>query len=40
MQHEPRVVMLTLSYRINNYRAEQRSDRQESGGGMDMDSGF
>ncbi|MDT8430887.1 MAG: TonB-dependent receptor, partial [Bacteroidales bacterium] len=40
MQREPRVVMLTLSYRINNYRTEQRSDRQESGGGMDMDSGF
>jgi len=40
MQREPRVVMLTLSYRINNYRMDQRRDRQESGGGMDMDSGF
>lgn len=40
MQREPRVVMLTLSYRINNYRMEQRSDRQSDGGGMDMDSGF
>jgi outer membrane receptor protein involved in Fe transport len=40
MQREPRVVMLTLSYRINNYRTDQRSDRQESGGGMNMDSGF
>ncbi len=40
MQREPRVVMLTLSYRINNYRVDQRSDRQGSDGGMDMDSGF
>jgi outer membrane receptor protein involved in Fe transport len=39
MQREPRVIMLTLSYRINNYRVDQRSRPQE-GGGMDMDSGF
>ena len=40
MQREPRVVMLTLSYRINNYRVDQRPDRQGGDGGMDMDSGF
>lgn len=40
MQHEPRIVMLTLSYKINNYRMDQRPERQTSGGGMDMDSGF
>ena len=39
MEREPRIVMLTLSYRINNYRVDQRSNR-EGGGGMDMDSGF
>lgn len=39
MEREPRIVMLTLSYRINNYRVDQRNNRQE-GGGMDMDSGF
>jgi outer membrane receptor protein involved in Fe transport len=39
MQRQPRIVMLSLSYRINNYRPE-RTDMNNSGGGMDMDSGF
>ncbi|HKK61934.1 MAG TPA: outer membrane beta-barrel family protein [Bacteroidales bacterium] len=38
MQREPRVVMLSLSYKINNYR--DRPENMGSGGGMDMDSGF
>lgn len=35
-KREPRVVMLTLSYRINNFRSEERGER---GGGGDMDMG-
>ena len=38
MQREPRVVMLTLSYKINNYKVNQRD--QQPQGGMEMDSGF
>lgn len=34
-KREPRVVMLTLSYRINNFRSEARGE----GGGGDMDMG-
>ena len=37
-KREPQVVMLTLSYRINNYR-ENRADRNGNGGGMDMGGG-
>jgi len=40
MRREPRIVMLTLSYRINNYRADQRNQREQGGGGMDMEAGF
>jgi outer membrane cobalamin receptor len=36
-KREPRVVMLTLSYRINNFKSEGRGDN--SGGGMDMGGG-
>ncbi|MFW5774367.1 MAG: TonB-dependent receptor domain-containing protein, partial [Tangfeifania sp.] len=36
-RREPRVVMLTLSYRINNYKSDDRGDR--GGGGMDMGGG-
>lgn len=35
-RREPRVVMLTLSYRINNFKSEGRNER---GGGGDMDMG-
>ncbi len=35
-KREPRVVMLTLSYRINNFKSEGRGD---DGGGMDMGGG-
>jgi len=38
MQREPRVVMLSLSYKINNYKEPRNNNGQESG--MDMDSGF
>ena len=37
-KREPRVVMLTLSYRINNFKSEGRGDNG-SGGGMDMGGG-
>jgi outer membrane receptor protein involved in Fe transport len=37
-KREPRVVMLTLSYRINNFR-ENRSERGGNGGGMDTGGG-
>jgi outer membrane receptor protein involved in Fe transport len=36
-KREPRVVMLTLSYRINNFKSEGRGDN--GGGGMDMGGG-
>ncbi|MCK3683543.1 TonB-dependent receptor [Maribellus sp. YY47] len=36
-KHEPRTVMLTLSYKLNNFK-EDRNNRGE-GGGMDMDGG-
>lgn len=39
MQREPRVLMLSLSYRINNYRSDMR-DRGQQSSGMEMDSGF
>ncbi len=37
-EREPRVVMLTLSYKLNNFK-EDRNSGGEGGGGMDMDSG-
>ncbi len=40
MQREPRVVMLTLSYKINNYRVDQQNRDQMNNSGMEMDSGF
>jgi len=36
-RREPRVVMLTLSYRINNFKSDDRGGR--GGGGMDMGGG-
>jgi len=38
MQREPRVVMLTLSYKINNYKMDKQapSEQQGDGGGEDM----
>ncbi len=38
MQRQPRMLTLTLSYRINNYRTDSR-DRGGSGGGEGMDFG-
>ncbi|MBL7968180.1 MAG: TonB-dependent receptor [Prolixibacteraceae bacterium] len=37
MQREPRVLMLTLSYKINNYKMDKQApaDQQNQGGGMD-----
>jgi len=37
-EREPRVVMFTLSYKLNNFK-EDRNNGGEGGGGMDMDSG-
>jgi outer membrane receptor protein involved in Fe transport len=39
MALEPRVVMLTLSYKINNYRVDPRKQGRGEDG-MEMDSGF
>ncbi|MGE5393709.1 MAG: TonB-dependent receptor domain-containing protein [Candidatus Saccharibacteria bacterium] len=39
MQREPRVLMLTLSYKINNYKMERESQQEQpsqGGGGEDM----
>lgn len=36
---EPRVFMLTLSYRINNFKSEQRNGAEGGDGGMDMGGG-
>ncbi len=38
MQREPRVLFLTLSYKINNFK-EERSSEGGGGRGMDMDAG-
>lgn len=35
-EREPRVVMLTLSYKINNFREERENNRENNGGGMDF----
>ena len=40
MQREPRVIMLSLSYKINNYKMDARDQRQQDSGVGDMDSGF
>jgi len=39
MAHEPRMVMLTLSYKLNNYRVDPRKQSRGEGG-MEMDGGF
>ncbi|NEW84253.1 MAG: TonB-dependent receptor [Mariniphaga sp.] len=39
MQRESRVVMLTLSYRINNYKAEKQGPSEQSGG-SGIEEGF
>ena len=33
MQREPRVVMLTLSYKINNYKMDKQASSDQQGGG-------
>jgi hypothetical protein len=33
MQREPRVLMLTLSYKINNYKMDRQAPGEEPGGG-------
>jgi hypothetical protein len=36
MQREPRVLMLTLSYKINNYKTDKQApSEQQQGGGME-----
>ncbi|MEZ5103761.1 MAG: TonB-dependent receptor [Draconibacterium sp.] len=35
-EREPRVVMLTLSYKINNFKSDNRGGQPDGGGGMDM----
>jgi len=35
MQREPRVLMLTLSYKINNYKMDRQSPEEQQGGGME-----
>ena len=39
MQREPRVLTLTLSYKINNYKQERSRRGEDGGGGMDGDFG-
>lgn len=38
-KREPRVFMLTLSYRINNFKSESRNGGNGGEGGMEMDGG-
>lgn len=38
-EREPRVVMLTLSYKINNFKSDERGGQPGGGGGMDMGGG-
>ncbi|MDX8338093.1 outer membrane beta-barrel family protein [Draconibacterium sp. IB214405] len=38
-EREPRVVMLTLSYKLNNFKEDRRGNRGGGDGGMDMDGG-
>ena len=40
MVREPRVLTLTLSYKINNYRFNPNDQRGGGSGGMDFDGGF
>jgi outer membrane receptor protein involved in Fe transport len=35
MQREPRVLMLTLSYKINNYKMDKQAPSEQNGGGME-----
>jgi outer membrane receptor protein involved in Fe transport len=39
MKREPRVVMLTLSYKINNFKSDERGNGSGGGGNMDMGGG-
>jgi hypothetical protein len=39
MKREPRVVMLTLSYKINNFKSDDRNRDSGGGGNMDMGGG-
>ncbi len=39
MQREPRVVFLTLSYKLNNFKEERGGNRGGGDGGMDMGGG-
>jgi hypothetical protein len=32
MQREPRVLMLTLSYKINNYKMDRQAPAEQEGG--------
>jgi len=36
MKREPRVLMLTLSYKINNFKSDERGNGSGGGGNMDM----
>jgi len=36
MKREPRVLMLTLSYKINNFKTDERGNGSGGGGNMDM----
>ena len=38
-KREPRVVMLTLSYKINNFKSDERGNGSGGGGNMDMGRG-
>jgi hypothetical protein len=38
-EREPRVVMLTLSYKINNFKSDERGNGSGGGGNMDMGGG-
>lgn len=40
MKREPRVVMLTLSYKINNYKMDKQAPAEQSGQGGGMDDMF
>ena len=39
MKREPRVLMLTLSYKINNFKSDERGGGSGGGGNMDMGGG-
>jgi hypothetical protein len=39
MKREPRVLMLTLSYKINNFKSDERGGGSGGGGNVDMGGG-